>query len=480
MTLNTKINEIDEIKISVNKYSIYLEKLVKDLKKRNHPLDKIYSEKPELRWFPYKSWYHPSLGESKIIKSVDWSKFVYAVYHDLKKDKYVTNMEQRIKKITKDDKKVLFDSWLLEILFVFFTEGKDKFFSRKKLVNYLIQSIKKKPIVKTKSLLSGIVIQGSEVVIDKKLKIRKAKKEDLEFMVKMGNNSYDYSNVVESSFCILEHTYTKERDFEQSFEALNKVELILELFKLSYVHCTGTIEKSSEITFTSRGTTQRGFYSKNGIHYYAKIKRDEIKYLKKFYKIMNKKITRSMLFHFQEDDEIKISLSRFTKGLEWIHHISSVSYAVMAIEALLLKSEGEQKLRFALKTSKLLSLIGLNMEQVYGDMRIAYDVRSKYMHGDKMSKGTEKEIKRKYKKDETWAFEKFAFTMMDYARLIIAIYFILDKSKDELYKLLEDAQFDNEIKLKKELKVVFNYLKMDKYKPKFKIYESHKIEYLTE
>jgi len=46
-----------------------------------------------------------------------------------------------------------------------------------------------------------------------------------------------------------------------------------------------------------------------------------------------------MLFHYQEDDEIKISLSRFTKGLELIHHISSVSYAVMAIEALLLKSE---------------------------------------------------------------------------------------------------------------------------------------------
>lgn len=293
----------------------------------------------------------------------------------------------------------------------------------------------------------------------------------------MGEDSHDYDRAVEQSFCVLEYTYKKEEKYMHSWDVLEKIEMILHLFKLSSVDCTGTVEKSSEINFTNHGTTQYGFYPKRGIVYYAKIKNNEIEYLKRFYRLMQKRLTRQMVNHYFERDEIEIAISRYSRGIEWVHHAeSSVSYAVMTIEALLIQSEGDQKLRFALKSSKLLSLIGLDMKQVYENMMLAYDVRSKYVHGDKMSRKTSNSIKKKFKNEE-----KFAFTIMDYARLIIVVYIILNKSKNTLYKMLENTQFGNgEGQFKKNLRPVFKYLKMTQYKPKFRHRAIHKIDYLTE
>lgn len=477
-------NEVDfekslnQIKISADKYSIYLQKLVNDLKKKNHPLDKKYLKQPDLRWFKYRSWYHASIGDEKIVSSIDWTTFVYAVYHDLKKDEFVLNMNKKIKILDKNNKESLFSNWLLEVLFIFFSEEKDEFFTRQKLVKYLISAIKnEKPIIKTRSLLAGIILETNEVIIDKNLKIRKAKKQDLEFSLKMGEDSHDYDRTVEESFCVLELTYKKDDEHTYSWDKLKKIELILQLFKLSSAKCTVTVEKSSGIEFVNKGTSRLGFYPKTGIMYYAKIKDDEIEYLKRFYKIMQKRLTKRMINYFFESDEIEIALSRFTKGLNWIHHTqSSVSYAVMTVEALLINSEGDQKLRFALKSSKLLSLIGLDMKQVFENMSLAYDVRSKYVHGDKMSENTLKKIKKRFKDKEI-----FAFTIMDYARLIIAVYLILNQSKDSLYKMLEDTQFGkNEKQFTKTLKPVLKYLKIDNYKPKFRHWAIHKVNYLTE
>ena len=111
---------------------------------------------------------------------------------------------------------------------------------------------------------------------------------------------------------------------------------------------------------------------------------------------MNKRLTGEMVNCYVENNEIEIALSRYAKGLEWAHLVKiSASYAVMAIEALLIKSEGDQKLRFALFSSKLLSLVGLDMKQVYEHMLLAYAVRSSYVHGDKIKKTY---INKNYKK----------------------------------------------------------------------------------
>ena len=466
---------IEEIETQLNEYSLFLQKSVKDLKKRNTPLDKKYYKKTELRWFGYKKWYYPSIGK-RVEPTIDWTKFVYALYHDLETEKFYIQFDTKIKQITGKEKHILY-YWLITILFVLFNEEKDPFFSRKKLVKYFIQNLKnEKPIIQTISLFTGIVLTVPEIVLDRQLKIRKAKRKDLEFRMESGENSHNHEDAIKQSFCILEYTYKKEREHEHISEALRKIEMIFELFKLCSAKCTYTIEKSSEIDFPSYGPYTSGFYPVQ-LPYYAKIKNSEIIYLKKFYKIMNKRLTGEMVNCYVENNEIEIALSRYAKGLEWAHLVKiSASYAVMAIEALLIKSEGDQKLRFALFSSKLLSLVGLDMKQVYEHMLLAYAVRSSYVHGDKIKKPTLTKITKKF--NDTG---KFAFTIMDYARLIISIYILLNKTKDSLYEMLENTPFENDDKtMKKTLKPFLKYLNTKNYKPKFRQYEIQSVEYLTE
>lgn len=470
-------SDIADLKISLDRYSKWIFSLVKDLKKRNSPLDTQYHVKPILRWFSYKSWYRVDI-DHKIIQNRDWTTFIYRLHSNLKNTQPASYLNNKIQKVSKNKNSHLFEYWLLKSLFVFFNEPEEKFYSRTKLVNYLIQAVKnERPIVQTKSLLSGIILKNNEIVIDNTLKIRKATRSDLEFLLKLGDDKFDFERTIEQSFCVVEYSYQKPSDHIISIEMLQKITMILELFKLSSVKCTAITEKSSGITFSDfHGTHQSNFYPKQGIVYYAKLKQADEIYLKKFYKLMQKRLTRQMLNYYLEKTEIEIALSRFSKGIDWIHHVtSSVSYAVMAIEALLIKSEGDQKLRFAQKSSLLLSFVGLKRKQVYENMTLAYAVRSQYVHGDQMSSKISNSIKRKFPNDEA-----FAFTIMNYARLIIVIYLILDKSKDDLYKLTEDALFNNNKQLQKIMSSLSRYMNTKNYHPKFRIYSMHKAEYVTE
>lgn len=457
---------LKQLEKELYKYTIYLRKLVTDLKKRNYPLSKKYYKIPKLLWSKYRKWYLLSV-DAGIQEKIDWNVFLYAVYRDLKQQDFFKKMSTKISSISKNEEKFLFENYVEKILHIFFYEEDKGIFSIKNLVKYLIVSIKnEQPVVITTSFLSGILIDKDKIVIDKNLKIRKATKKDFESSISL-DYYYDYDRVVENCFCILEYAYRKESKYFHSWDVLRKIEIILQLFKLSSADCIGTIEKSSDMTDFSHGTYQHGFYYYPGLPYYAKIKENEIKYLRRFYRLMQKRLTRSIVNYFTENNELEIALSRYMNGLKSVHLINiSVSYAVMAVEALLIKSGGDQKLRFALHSSRLLGLIGLNPKKVYQNMLIAYDVRSKYVHGDKMSRKTENAIKKRFKNKE-----KFGFTIMDYARLIITIYIILNKTKDELYDILEEVEFEKGGKqLKKEIKSVNQYLKLDNYKPKFKMW----------
>lgn len=458
--------ELKQLEKDLYGYTKHLKNLVVDLKKRNCPLDKKYYKMPELRWSEFHKWYFANRFPD-VQEKISWDVFLHRVHNELKQRDFYKKMNERINKISKNEDKFLFGAFVLKALFIFCYEDDTEFFSVKNLVKYLIVSIKNEsPTVKTSSFLSGIMLEQNEVIINKYFRIRKANKKDFEIEVEPEEFN-DYHEVVERCFCILEFTYKQESKYVQSFETLKKIELILALFKLSSPDCIGISQKSTNIDHTFHGTYRHGFYHEPGLQYYGKIKKNEINHLRRFHTIMEKKLTRSIVNHYMENDELEISLSRYMNGLRSIHLIRiSVSYAVMAIEALLIKSEGDQKLRFALNSSKLLGLLGLDSQKVYKNMLIAYDIRSKYVHGDKMSSSTENLLKKQFKDTD-----EFGFVIMDYARLVIATYVILGKSKDELYRMLENARFEKgEKQLKNKIKIIKNYLKMDDYKPKFKTY----------
>lgn len=470
-------SDIEELKILLNRYLKSIFSLVKDLKKRNSPLGVQYHVKPILRWDSYKSWYRADTNPNPI-PNRDWTMFIYNLHSHLKNADPALHLSNKVQTISKNENVNLFEDWLLKSLFIFFDESEERFYNRTKLVNHLIHAVKNEPpIVQTKSLISGIMLESDEIIIDSTLKIRKATRPDLEFSLELGYDRFDFEHAIEQSFCVVEYSYKKTSEHVMSIDMLQKVTMILKLFKLSSAECTTIAEKPSGVELLDfYGTRQSGFYPKRGVVCYAKLKQNDEDYVKKFYKLMQKRLPHQMLNYYLEQNEIEIALSRFFKGIDRIHHVtSSVAYAVMAVEALLLKSEGDQKLRFAQKSSLLLSFVGLKRKQVYENMIKAYDIRSKYVHGDQMSAQISKHIKQKFPSDES-----FIFTIMDYTRLIIVIYLILDKSKDNFYKLIENALFDNNKQLQKTMSSLSKYMDTKNYRPKFRIRATRKAKYIIE
>jgi len=474
MTHVNKKPSIKKIELELFEYSFFIQKTISDLKKANLPLDKKYYKIPTVSWFKHKKWYHV-MHENIVQEKRNWNSFLYAYLHQLEQEKFFKKMTKRINAINKNEDKYLFEHYVERLLRLCFYEEDTGFFKLKNLIQYLLDSIEnKRPIVQTHSFLIGIMIDENEIKINKNLKIRKATKKDFEIPISTEDWN-NYEHVVESSFCILEYTYCKESIHDYSFIVLEKIEKILQLFKLSSTKCTGILEKSSDFQDHIYGIHQRGFHHSQRLEYYAKITQRDIKYLKNFYNLMNEK-PRSFFNYYRETNSLEIALSRYMKGLELVHHTNtSISYAVITMEALLIKTEGDQKLRFSLRVSKILELIGLDPKEVYENMQTAYDVRSKYVHGDKMSRKTANIIKNRFRHEE-----EFGFLMMDYARLIIVIYIILNKSKDDLIKMLEESQFKNgEKQLKDELKIIMKYQNLKNYAPEFDIWSLGENYYIT-
>ena len=475
MTYTEKKKSMEQIESELFKYSVFIKKTVSDLKKRNTPLSKQYFKIPTISWFKHKKWYHV-MYNNKIQEKEDWDTFLYAYFHQLEKEDFFKNMAKKINTINKNKDKHLFEHYVERLLRLCFYDEAMGFFGLKNLVRYFLDSIENKtPIVHTSSFLIGIMIEPDEIKIDKNLKIRKAIKKDFEIPISMKDFD-NYEHAVESSFCVLEYTYHKESEYDYSFVVLEKIEKILQLFKLSSAKCTGILEKSSDFHDHIYGVHQRGFYRDHRLEYYAKIHQNEIKYLRNLYNLMKTK-PRSFFSYYREDNSLEIALARYMRGLEFVHHVNtSVSYAVMALEALIIKTEGDQKLRFSLRVSKILELIGLDPKKVYQNMQIAYDVRSKYVHGDKMTKKTARIIKNRFRHEE-----EFGFLMMDYARLILLVCMILNKSKNDLIQLLEESQFkQGEKQLKEQLKIIAKYQNLKNYDPRFKLWSKGENYYITE
>ena len=189
---------------------------------------------------------------------------------------------------------------------------------------------------------------------------------------------------------------------------------------------------------------------------------------------MQNKLTNSIVNYYEQRDPLGIAIARYVNGLESVHLIHiSVSYAVMTIEALLISSDEDfKKKKCALRTSKLLGLLGLNPNKVHDYMRLAYEIRSKYAHGDTITKKIKDKIHLNFKHEE-----QIGFLIMDYARLILVIFIILGKSKDTLIELLKNAEtVKGENLLRKELKIISMHLMMTNYNPEFKTYplEEHR------
>ena len=91
-----------------------------------------------------------------------------------------------------------------------------------------------------------------------------------------------------------------------------------------------------------------------------------------------------------------------------------IALAVMGMEALLLSEPRDLRFALAMRAARLLGAAGIDPDKVQSDVRLAYDVRSEFVHGGTLSGGRRRKIERQY-----GSVEQFVFTTLDLARRII-------------------------------------------------------------
>ncbi|MEM0084928.1 MAG: HEPN domain-containing protein [Thermoproteota archaeon] len=82
-------------------------------------------------------------------------------------------------------------------------------------------------------------------------------------------------------------------------------------------------------------------------------------------------------------DHLSIALQRYNDSLFKTDPIEGLTYTIMGLEALFLKSLEHEELehRLAQRAAKCLSIIGYQQLEVYNIIKQSYDVRSEFIHG---------------------------------------------------------------------------------------------------
>jgi hypothetical protein len=113
----------------------------------------------------------------------------------------------------------------------------------------------------------------------------------------------------------------------------------------------------------------------------------------------------------------------------------SVMYAVMAMEALLLTKDEKEgiKDRLSTRTAMLLALVGKDGKAIYECMKKAYDIRSKYVHGNIPSPREHKQMSSRL------ATIGGTIGLCDVVRQCICIFLLLEEPKETLVDRLRSA-----------------------------------------
>ena len=128
--------------------------------------------------------------------------------------------------------------------------------------------------------------------------------------------------------------------------------------------------------------------------------------------------------------QYKLALDRYDEAVLSSKDLDKrVTYAISALEAILLKSnESELKHKLAQRSSILLKCVGKNPLKIYNEISKAYKIRSKYIHGEHSKPNN-----------------NFVYSILDYTRIIvrISIQLIDIIEKNKLVNLLDSALLDS-------------------------------------
>jgi hypothetical protein len=135
-----------------------------------------------------------------------------------------------------------------------------------------------------------------------------------------------------------------------------------------------------------------------------------------------------------------------------------VASAIIGLESLYLNDSEELSRFLRLRISKFLGLAGLNPQRIQSVLKDAYDVRSYFVHGNKIDYKKRRKLQNKYKTENDFLRE-----VLEYLRLSIIILLSMHRQKDELIDLIDDSFIDRkkEGELEAQLKDIMKRFGME-------------------
>lgn len=305
-----------------------------------------------------------------------------------------------------------------------------------KKINLLIEDLKGSE-VKFNPVVGfrGIWINDDSYELSNNMKFRRPKFEDGHKPRKLDTSSFP--TLIQHDLdtdCFMEFT----KNFNHSNDVQNYVEKfaqVLRLFKVGSIKVTTL--KFNPNSFQSLGGTQGTLDALHGRYRYE-LKKNELAKLSTFISRIFPFLPRPYPEDTEFPSDLKVALDRYNDALlKPFQDEQILSYGIMALEALFLRSEEKSELRFKLsiRTSKILSYLDYDALEISKKVKKAYGIRSQFVHGEYMKSDKQDEI------------NDLTYKIMNYVSQSIVLMLQLRGKikKDELLKKLDNSLLSDEV-----------------------------------
>ena len=312
-----------------------------------------------------------------------------------------------------------------------------------KVIGRFLRDLRQEPVTIGGAFdVYGLVLESKKIKIDKNTFIRQVEKKDLEVPLRiLPGLNLGHSNPHVSYHSILEIKLLADRNHMNNAvieTTADKYIALLRLFKVGSVHYL-SYQMISDVLLppffggrmTSGNTnTRKEFYL---------IKKEE-NLLRKF--LTKLPIPEYVYSKFQQEkkfDHLSIAFDRYSEALtESTFHERRITNIVIGLEALFSTDSIELKFKLSTRISKILSFFNNDPLVVKNIISLAYDVRSKFSHGEHL----DEKLKVKIEK-ECHSIDEFSMLLTNYLRICLITMLLTARTKKDFISLVDEALIDD-------------------------------------
>lgn len=328
-----------------------------------------------------------------------------------------------------------------------------------KVIKRFIRDLKQEPVpIGAVFNVCGLILESKKVKIDKNTFIRQVEKKDLEVPMRaLLGLSTTHSNMGTRYHSILNVELVVDRNHMNNSEIetiADKYIALLRLFNVGSVHYLSYQMVSDVLlppffwgTMTLGNThTRKEFYA---------IKKTDEKLLRQF--LTKLPIPKHVYNKFEQEkkfDHISIAFDRYSETLiESTFQERRITNIVIGLEALFSTDSVEIKFKLCTRISKVLFiLINKDPLTVKKILSLAYEVRSKFSHGEHLNEKLKVKIEAKCQ-----SIDEFSNILTSYLRISLVTMLVIGKDKQDFISLIDEALIED-IK-NKELKILLKKVK---------------------